>query len=97
MYKTQSQEDFKTLMRQKWSIVILNVIVFFIALAIFGVCIWIRFDLDFWEWVIEIDWYVIATKHARILLYWEYKRILAYLIATIISYRYFLCTCTKPL
>lgn len=56
MYKTQSQEDFKTLMRQKWSIVILNVIVFFIALAIFGVCIWIRFDLDFWEWVVEIDW-----------------------------------------
>ena len=61
MYKTQSQEDFKTLMRQKWSIVILNVIVFFIALAIFGVCIWIRFDLDFWEWVVEIDWYVIAA------------------------------------
>ena len=61
MYQTQSQEDFKTLMRQKWSIVILNVIVFFIALAIFGVCIWIRFDLDFWEWVIEIDWYVIAA------------------------------------
>ena len=63
MYQTQSQEDFKALMRQKWSIVILNVIVFFIALAIFGVCIWIRFDLDFWEWVIEIDWYVIATTY----------------------------------
>jgi len=57
MYQSQSEEDFKSLMRQKWTIVILNVIVFVVACAIFGVCIWIRFDLDFWEWVIEIDWY----------------------------------------
>lgn len=21
------------------------------------ICFWIRFDLDFWEWVVEIDWY----------------------------------------
>ena len=57
MYRVDSENDFKLLMRQKWSQVILNVITFFTALAIFGVCLWIRFDLDFWEWVVEIDWY----------------------------------------
>ena len=61
MYKSQSEEDFQALMRQKRTIVILNIIVFVIACAIFGVCIWIRFDLDFWEWVIEIDWYVLIS------------------------------------
>lgn len=56
MYQPDEDEEFKTLMRRKWAIVILNVIVFFASLAIFGLCIWIRFDLDFWEWVVEIDW-----------------------------------------
>ena len=56
MQRTDSERDFATLMRQKWSLVILNVITFFIAIAIFSICIWIRFDLDFREWIIEIDW-----------------------------------------
>ena len=41
----------------KWTMMIHNVLSFFLALATFSVCIWIRFDLDFWEWVVEIDWY----------------------------------------
>ena len=28
-----------------------------LGIATFCICIWIRFDLDFWEWVIEINWY----------------------------------------
>ena len=28
-----------------------------IGLTTFTLCLWIRFDLDFWEWVEEIDWY----------------------------------------
>jgi len=27
------------------------------ALVGFSMCIWIRFDLDFWEWCLEIGWY----------------------------------------
>ena len=57
MYRADSEDDeFKSLMRRKWALVITDVFVFFTAVAIFGVCVWIRFDLDFWEWVIEIDW-----------------------------------------
>lgn len=41
----------------KWTIVIFHALSFFLAVATFAVCIWIRFDLDFWEWVVEIDWY----------------------------------------
>ena len=50
------ERDFKLLMRQKWALVILNAVVFLTSIGIFGVCIWIRFGLDFWEWVVEIDW-----------------------------------------
>jgi len=28
-----------------------------LCLGGFSLCIWIRFDLDFWEWVVEIGWY----------------------------------------
>ena len=41
----------------KWTMMVHHVLSFILALATFCVCIWIRFDLDFWEWVIEIDWY----------------------------------------
>ena len=41
----------------KWTMMIHHVLSFFLALATFSLCIWIRFDLDFWEWVVEIDWY----------------------------------------
>ena len=59
MYRTDSEHDFKTLMKQKWALVVLNVISFMTGLGIFSVCIWIRFDLDFREWVQEIDWCVV--------------------------------------
>jgi len=30
---------------------------FLLSLVAFSLCIWIRFDLDFWEWCNEIGWY----------------------------------------
>lgn len=56
MNRTNSEIELKELMNKKWALMILNVLTFFVALGIFGVCIWIRFDLDFREWVREIDW-----------------------------------------
>jgi hypothetical protein len=47
----------KIINRYKWVLLILNGISFFVAIGAFSVCVWIRFDLDFWEWVVEIDWY----------------------------------------
>jgi len=34
-------------------------ILFLLLLTIISlfICFWIRFDLDFWEWVVEIEWY----------------------------------------
>jgi len=57
MQRSESERDFQTLMRQKWALVILSVLAFLTSVAMFSICIWIRFDLDFWEWVVEIDWY----------------------------------------
>lgn len=34
-----------------------QILQFLIALVGFSLCIWIRFDLDFWEWCLEIGWY----------------------------------------
>ena len=56
MYRTESEHDLKSLMKKKWGLVIMDLICFLTAMAIFSVCIWIRFDLDFAEWVVEIDW-----------------------------------------
>ena len=50
------EHEYKTLMRRKWALVISDSIVFLTAVGMFGVCLWIRIDLDFWEWVEEIDW-----------------------------------------
>lgn len=47
----------KTINKFKWAVFIMNVVGLIAALATFGVCIWIRFDLDFEEWVREINWY----------------------------------------
>ena len=47
----------KSIVRFQFTLMIFNVISLLIGLATFSVCIWIRFDLDFWEWVVEIDWY----------------------------------------
>ena len=60
--RTATKEEFfedveKTITKFKWVVMVLNVLTFFIGMATFSLCMWIRFDLDFWEWVIEIDWY----------------------------------------
>lgn len=57
MRRSDSEYEFKRLVRQKWALVIITAFVFLVSLGIFGVCIWIRFDLDFREWVREINWY----------------------------------------
>ena len=49
--------DWQRLMNLKGILSILNVLVFLISLGCFGICLWIRFDLDFREWVREMDWY----------------------------------------
>ena len=41
----------------KWTMMVHHVLSFILALVTFCLCVWIRFDLDFWEWVVEIDWY----------------------------------------
>lgn len=52
-----SEDIEKTITNFKWLVFILNVISLLTGLATFSLCLWIRFDLDFWEWVEEIDWY----------------------------------------
>ena len=47
----------KSINCKKWTMMLVHVISLILGLATFSVCIWIRFDLDFWEWVINIDWY----------------------------------------
>jgi len=48
---------FERLERLQYGMMIANALLLIISLANFSVCIWIRFDLDFWEWVLEIGWY----------------------------------------
>lgn len=60
--RTATKDEFfedveKTITKFKWVVMVINVLTFFIGMATFSLCMWIRFDLDFWEWVIEIDWY----------------------------------------
>jgi hypothetical protein len=57
MKRVDSQYEFDRLMRLKWVLIVLDIIVFFIALATFGICLWIRFDLDFQQWVRGMHWY----------------------------------------
>ena len=49
-------EDDKSYNRKRWALLVISLIVFVASIAIFSICIWIRFDLDFWEWCIEIEW-----------------------------------------
>jgi len=60
-YSSVRNSDFETASKRleslQYILFITNVIMLLVALANFSVCIWIRFDLDFWEWVIEINWY----------------------------------------
>ena len=46
----------------KGILVILDILVMVLGLANFGICLWVRFDLDFREFVFEMDWYVIKNK-----------------------------------
>lgn len=43
--------------RRRWPLVVLDLVVGIVAISTFSVCIWIRFDLDFSEWITEIGWY----------------------------------------
>lgn len=56
MYQAESNEDFKSLQKRKWVLLVIDIVVFLVAVALIPVCFWIRFDLDFWEWVVEMDW-----------------------------------------
>jgi len=60
-YSSVSNTEMETAHRRletlQYILFITNVIMLLVALANFSICIWIRFDLDFWEWVIEINWY----------------------------------------
>jgi len=47
----------KSINAYKWTMMIFNVFSTILGIVTFSVCIWVRFDLDFWEWVVEIDWY----------------------------------------
>jgi len=41
----------------QYMLFVINILTLFVSLANFSICIWIRFDLDFWEWIEEIGWY----------------------------------------
>lgn len=56
MRRSESEYEFQRLMNMKWALMLIDAFVFVAALANFGICLWIRFDLDFKEWVREMDW-----------------------------------------
>ena len=56
MYRSESEQDFKELQRRKWILLGINAIVFALVFCMIPVCFWIRFDLDFREWVKEMEW-----------------------------------------
>ena len=43
-------------MRYKVIVFLTNVLVTLMCLSTFGLTLWVRFDLDFREWVREINW-----------------------------------------
>eukprot|EP00095_Tigriopus_kingsejongensis_P009401 maker-scaffold379_size191255-snap-gene-0.27 protein:Tk09401 transcript:maker-scaffold379_size191255-snap-gene-0.27-mRNA-1 annotation:"hypothetical protein DAPPUDRAFT_300599" len=49
--------DYAKMKEKKSLLFVLDGLTLIGSLAIFGICIWIRFDLDFREWVYEIDWF----------------------------------------
>ncbi len=48
---------FDELNTSKWLNLIFHVMRLIVALVCFGICSWVRFDLDFRVWVPIIDWY----------------------------------------
>jgi len=68
MYQPTSQNDYgkgyddeydryRKYISRKWVMFIFFIIQFFVSLVTFALCIWVRFDLDFKEWVRELNWY----------------------------------------
>eukprot|EP00088_Acartia_fossae_P004063 TRINITY_DN11736_c0_g1_i1.p1 TRINITY_DN11736_c0_g1~~TRINITY_DN11736_c0_g1_i1.p1 ORF type:complete len:237 (-),score=18.00 TRINITY_DN11736_c0_g1_i1:64-774(-) len=58
MWNSQDQmKEGKYEVRQVSGVHIFLFLILVISLATFSICIWVRFDLDFWEWVQEIKWY----------------------------------------
>ena len=56
MYRTESEEDLRVLQRKKWVLLAIDIVLFLLMFCMIPVCFWIRFDLDFREWVREMDW-----------------------------------------
>ena len=50
------EEEDNSLVRYKFLVFLTNVLVTLMCLSNFGLTLWVRFDLDFKEWVREIDW-----------------------------------------
>ena len=48
--------ELEKLYNRKMASALLHLFVLVVSLATFGICAWIRFDLDFREWVWELDW-----------------------------------------
>jgi len=55
--RDDGEEMEKKTINTQYLLLIIGVISALVALANFSICIWIRFDLDFWEWIDEIGWY----------------------------------------
>jgi len=57
-YELPPEEDLhRSITTYRLVIIVVNLIALLTSLVTFTICFWVRFDLDFWEWVIEIDWY----------------------------------------
>ena len=55
-YYSSDEVLYYKLMNGKWGLLVLSLFNFIIGLVTFGLCMWIRFDLDFREWVRELEW-----------------------------------------
>ena len=62
MRKGSSEYDLRKLEQAKIPLLFLNVFVFVVALVAWALCIWIRVDLDFRRWVVEMDWSVVILS-----------------------------------
>ena len=47
----------KRLVKLKWTSMAVNAFALAVAVSDFAICIWIRFDLDFADWIRSIEWY----------------------------------------
>ena len=48
--------DEKSYNRKRWALLVISLLAIIASITLFCICLWIRFDLDFWEWVEEIEW-----------------------------------------